>query len=78
MDLLNDVRERLTCLMRKVNNMDREDRDILIELKTDIKYIREKLENFVTKDEFKPVRLIAYGLVASLVGLIIAYIRTGI
>lgn len=39
-----------------------EDHDLLIEIRRDVHYIKERLNNFVSYQEFLPVKLISYGL----------------
>lgn len=42
--------------------MSLEDHDILIEIRRDVLYIKERMNNFVSYQEFLSVKLISYGL----------------
>jgi hypothetical protein len=42
----------------------RSDKERIASLETDIGNLKETLKTFVTRDEFLPVKLIAYGLAA--------------
>lgn len=50
--------------------MPSKDHDIMIEIATDMKYVKETMDEikcgYVKKTEFLPVKLIAYGLVGSI------------
>ncbi len=43
--------------------MDKNDHDLLIEIHTTVKGIKDDMCNFVRQEEFKPVRNVTYGLV---------------
>ena len=46
--------------------MDEKDRDLLVRLDERTKRMEEDMRNFVTHEEFRPIKLIAYGLVSTI------------
>lgn len=57
------------------------DHDLIIEMASDVKHIKNALPRYVTQDEFKPVKAIAFGfagiVLVAVVGAILKLIIQG-